>query len=102
MGYTCIEYNIFRNKIHGDAKDTEKMLLYIGAANDTYPIQRYSHIHRLFVFVDGLPESKYYTFHPLNDINAFVESIKESLAYVGVKWKSVTIVGHIVRFPYGP
>jgi hypothetical protein len=35
-------------------------LLYIGAGVDVRPVQRYSHIFKTFVYVDGLPSSKYF------------------------------------------
>jgi len=36
------------------------MLLYIGAGTDIRPITRYGHAHKEFIYVDGMPNSRYY------------------------------------------
>src|ERR1043165_2914689 len=36
------------------------MLLYIGACEDLSPLTRFAHAHKEFIYVDGLPKSKYF------------------------------------------
>lgn len=37
------------------------MLLYIGALTDLRPVVRFAHAHKKFIYVDGLPDSNYFT-----------------------------------------
>ena len=50
------------------------MLLYIGALTDVRPLMRFAHAHKEFVYVDGLPASKYFLY---NDWMDSVEKIQQ-------------------------
>ncbi len=60
------------------------MLLYLGAGVDLWPVRRYAHAHSTFIYVDGLPDSKYYTqeqvgYQTTSDLDVMIETIQNDL-----------------------
>lgn len=57
------------------------MLLYCGAYTDLRPLMRFSHSHKEFIYVDGLPSSNYFpcTLEKLRD--TMIEELKRERAY---------------------
>ena len=64
------------------------MLLYCGPYTDLRPLMRFSHSHKEFVYVDGLPESKYYTVTVNGLCDEMVAELKRERAYDSHEMKS--------------
>jgi len=64
-------------------------LLYVGAGTDVRPVQRYSHIFKTFVYVDGLPSSEYYQDRGVTK-EGMISEMKKVLEKEGCPFRVVT------------
>lgn len=68
------------------------MLLYIGPCFDIVPVQNFSYKHKIFIYVDSLPESNYYPLYSTKDllIGQITNSLKRENAL-----ESFSIIGNV-------
>ena len=77
-------------------------LVYFGSCTDVWPILRYSYLHRTFVYVDGLPDSRYWPSGchgdtiGLNTFGGFITIFKTNLEAAGIDIKSCDTNGDTV------
>jgi hypothetical protein len=61
-----------------------QVMLYTGCAYDLFPIRRFSHNHKQFIYVDGLPDSKYFEsnqhgYKKCKNINTMISAVIKDL-----------------------